>query len=199
MLPRALLLFLAACAAAPEPTPEDRLVSALQVARHPESATALLDGSDRLLEPRARLVYLPTPCRPLKGANPILVLPPQSPQVGRPVQLSILTTWLEPRPDLVVVVAVGPALLQPFFDLTASGAPGCQLMVSWTALQVLLPGQQSAGMWVHSGPGQWDLLWKPGPANANQQFCVQAAVASPRDNRSGIVVTSAAQLWVAGP
>lgn len=191
-------LVLAMCVAAPAPREEDHLLSVLEQARRPATAQATLAPAGPV-QPRAQLIYAPTACRPIKGANPMIWLPPQAPRVGEPVHLSVLTTQLEPRPDLLVVVAIGPDLLRPSFDLTASGAPGCHLLVSWTSIAVLFPTQQSVGMWEHVGPGRWDLNWTPAPMNANQVFYVQAAVSSARDNRSGVTFTSAAELWVAGP
>jgi hypothetical protein len=193
----ALLVFLfATCATELPPSPmaileNTRLVNQLEMATIAPAAA---------LQSRARLIWPDTVCQ-ARGGRPIFVLPPQNPRVGHEVAFSLLATWLEPRDDVTLFVTTGPRLLTPVFDLDGAGAPGCKLMVAWTAISALPAGAPSGtvvdGVWFKVGPGRWDFRWTPAAKAANQRLYVQAGLLAPKQNRAGLLTTAAIELWIA--
>lgn len=191
------LLLLVACFLVSTPDDNARLAGILERA-HAAPTLAATIGPATPPPPRsiARLIYPAHVCQPKHGANPIIAILPQNPQVGRPVRFSIVTSYLEPRLDPTMFIAIGTQLLAKPFDLTGSGAPGCSLMVAWNTLLTVTPGFDPGGMWHRSGPGRVDFDFTPTPANLGTHWFIQAAIAAPGENPAGILTTAVLELEV---
>lgn len=185
------------CAILPPPQSEsDRLVSLLQPAKAPATATATLETAPAKQPPRARLVHLDRACKQT-GGNPILVLPDQVPSAPGSIRCTVLTTWVPPRPEVLLIVAVGFSMLQPRpFDLDGAGAPGCSLAVAWSSLLIASPkGPQDPKLrWVDSGRAELELPVRQ--QDAGVRVYVQAAIASTANQARLLTTAQVAEFWI---
>lgn len=195
-----LLLAVAACYLLGGPPSQTPRLQALWESAHAQVAAASMDTAPAAAtaRPRMQLVASSRACQPRGGANPVIAFVPQNPQVGHPVRFSVLTSWLSPRYDRTVFLAIGTKLLPQPFDLTGSGAPGCQFDVAWDSLTTLEPGDVPSGFWTRNGPGRLDFEWTPLPANVGQKWYLQVGISAPGENSVGLLTTHTLEVIV-GP
>ena len=161
-----LLLFLAACAAAPSTI--ERVAQATVDAPLPEPAIA-------------REVYAPTACQARGGVNPMVFLPrAKRPIVGREFSVVFASRGVAPRPnDLCVLVqSLRPAVP---IDFSPYGFPGCWLLVNLdTTLVLPTEGGLATWRWTPTIPGVH--LW------------LQLLVFAPGENAGGIIASPAVEI-----